>query len=74
MTDPLGILNVSYLSFELGPLVSKSNSPPSYSSGSFKMPKGTMIVFPSYMWHRVRPVTSGVRKSLVLWIQGPPFK
>tara|TARA_E500000331_G_scaffold87873_1_gene83631 strand:- start:78 stop:701 length:624 start_codon:yes stop_codon:yes gene_type:complete len=41
---------------------------------SFKMPKGTIIVFPSYMWHRVRPVTSGVRKSLVLWIQGPPFK
>ncbi len=41
---------------------------------TFKMPKGSVIVFPSYMWHRVRPVTSGVRKSLVLWIQGPPFK
>ena len=41
---------------------------------TFKLPKGSMIVFPSYMWHRVRPVTSGVRKSLVLWIQGPPFK
>ena len=41
---------------------------------SFKMPKGTMILFPSHYWHRVRPVTSGVRKSLVLWVQGPPFK
>ena len=41
---------------------------------TFKLPKGSMVVFPSYMWHRVRPVTSGVRKSLVLWIQGPPFK
>ena len=41
---------------------------------TFKLPKGSMVVFPSHMWHRVRPVTSGVRKSLVLWIQGPPFK
>ncbi len=40
----------------------------------FKLPKGSVIVFPSHMWHRVRPVTSGVRKSLVIWIQGPPFK
>ena len=41
---------------------------------SFKLPKGSIIVFPSYIWHRVRPVTSGVRKSLVLWIQGPSFR
>ena len=40
---------------------------------TMKMPKGTVVVFPSSMWHRVRPITSGVRKSLVLWIQGPPF-
>ena len=41
---------------------------------TFKLPKRHVVVFPSYMWHRVRPVTSGVRKSLVLWIKGPPFK
>ena len=41
---------------------------------SFKLPKGSIITFPSYTWHRVRPVTSGVKKSLVLWIQGPPFR
>ena len=41
---------------------------------TFKLPKGSMIVFPSYMWNRVRPVTSGVRKSLVLWFQGSPFR
>ena len=29
--------------------------------------KGTLIVFPSLMIHRVTPVFSGVRKSLVLW-------
>ena len=41
---------------------------------SFKLPKGSIIAFPSHTWHRVRPVTSGVRKSLVLWIQGPSFR
>ena len=30
------------------------------------------IVFPSHMWHRVRPVKSGVRKSIVGWVLGPP--
>tara|TARA_B100001175_G_C19302022_1_gene538705 strand:- start:50 stop:718 length:669 start_codon:yes stop_codon:yes gene_type:complete len=41
---------------------------------TFKLPKGSIVVFPSSSWHRVRPVTSGVRKSLVAWIFGPPFK
>jgi PKHD-type hydroxylase len=30
------------------------------------------IIFPSHMWHRVRPVKSGVRKSIVGWVLGPP--
>ena len=41
---------------------------------SFKLPKGSIVVFPSNKWHRVRPVTSGVRKSLVTWFRGSPFK
>ena len=41
---------------------------------TFKLPKGSIIVFPSHSWHRVRPVTSGVRKSLVVWFSGPPFR
>ena len=41
---------------------------------TFKLPKKSIIVFPSDKWHRVRPVTSGVRKSLVMWFQGPPFR
>ena len=41
---------------------------------TFKLHKGSIVVFPSRMWHRVRPVTSGVRKSLILWIQGPSFR
>lgn len=36
--------------------------------------KGTVIVFPSFINHRVTPVTSGVRRSLVSWIQGPKFR
>jgi len=36
--------------------------------------KGTMIVFPSYLRHRVTPVTKGKRCSLVTWINGPPFR
>ena len=41
---------------------------------SLKLPKGSIVVFPSNKWHRVRPVTSGVRKSLVTWFRGCPFK
>lgn len=35
---------------------------------------GTIIIFPSFLIHRVKPVTKGNRISLVLWIDGPPFK
>jgi len=36
--------------------------------------KGSIIVFPSFLWHRVKPVTKGVRYSLVMWSVGGPFK
>jgi len=36
--------------------------------------KGSIIVFPSFVWHRVTPVTSGTRHSLVLWSVGKPFR
>ena len=36
--------------------------------------KGMTCVFPSYLLHRVTPVTEGYRKSLVLWVTGPPFR
>ena len=39
-----------------------------------KLPKNQMIFFQSEFWHRVRPVTKGVRKSLVGWVLGPKFK
>lgn len=33
--------------------------------------QGTAVVFPSYMEHRVLPVTKGKRYSLVIWVTGP---
>lgn len=36
--------------------------------------KGTVIVFPSFLRHRVTPVTGGLRRSLVSWIEGPKFR
>jgi PKHD-type hydroxylase len=35
---------------------------------------GSLIAFPSFVLHRVVPVTSGVRKSLVIWVAGPEFR
>ena len=35
---------------------------------------GTAILFPSYLLHRVLPVTKGKRRALVAWITGPKFK
>jgi len=40
-----------------------------------KMPRdqGAVVVFPSYLLHRITPVTSGTRQSLVVWVSGVPF-
>lgn len=35
--------------------------------------RGSVIMFPSFVFHRVAPVKRGVRKSLVGWVLGPPF-
>jgi len=35
---------------------------------------GSIIVFPSFVEHRVMPVTKGIRYSLVVWFLGLPFK
>ena len=37
-------------------------------------PRGSIVVFPSFVWHRVKPVTKGTRYSLVIWNLGYPFK
>jgi PKHD-type hydroxylase len=37
-------------------------------------PQGTLVLFPSYLAHRVTPLTQGTRYSLVTWVGGPKFK
>jgi PKHD-type hydroxylase len=36
--------------------------------------KGRLIIFPSYLLHKVTPIKSGTRRSLVTWVNGPHFK
>lgn len=36
--------------------------------------KGSILVFPSFVRHRVRPVTKGTRYTAVNWIRGVKFK
>lgn len=36
--------------------------------------QGSIIIFPSFVYHRVTPVTHGRRHSLVGWIAGPTFR
>jgi len=36
--------------------------------------RGSIVVFPSHVWHRVKPVTKGTRYSLVIWNLGYPFR
>ena len=35
---------------------------------------GTVIIFPSFVWHRITPITKGKRQSLVNWSLGKPFE
>jgi len=36
--------------------------------------RGSIVVFPSFLWHRVKPVTKGTRYSLVMWNLGQPWR
>lgn len=48
-----------------------------WTGGEFKtLPKskGDVIIFPSFLMHRITPITKGTRKSLVLWIGGGSYK
>ena len=46
---------------------------PRYIS-EWKRYRENCIIFNSDMWHRVRPVKSGVRKSIVGWLLGPTIR
>lgn len=36
--------------------------------------KNSVIAFPSFVQHKVTPVTSGVRYTAAMWINGPEFR
>ena len=68
-------------------IVIQLSDPADYEGGDFEIDsqypqlpadqikaKGTVMVFPSFLNHRVTPVTKGERRSLVSWIQGPKFR
>lgn len=56
--------------YEGGDLVLEAGHGPLRASKA----RGTLIAFPSYVLHRVVPVTAGIRKSLVIWVAGPEFR
>ncbi|WP_417523028.1 2OG-Fe(II) oxygenase [Marinovum sp.] len=35
---------------------------------------GAAVIFPSFLLHRVTPVTRGARQSLTIWAHGPAFR
>jgi PKHD-type hydroxylase len=62
------------------------SDPTSYTGGNFEFKvtdskvteieqkRGRIVVFPSFLLHRVAPVTYGKRKSITAWVTGPKFK
>jgi PKHD-type hydroxylase len=59
------------------------SDPDTYEGGVFefkiaalpeKMPKGTLIVFPSVLEHRVTAVDDGIRYTAACWASGPAFR
>src|SRR5690606_35901341 len=66
-------------------VVVQLTSPASYKGGEFEFfglqnpgakfaPRGSLLIFPSYLQHCVRPVRSGTRHSLVTWVEGPRWR
>jgi len=66
-------------------LVLQLSDPATYEGGDLELmygatittaakQRGLVYAFPSWIMHRVTPVTRGVRKTLVVWISGPKFK
>ena len=44
------------------------------NSDKMERTQGKLIMFPSFVQHRVTPVTKGERNSLVIWVTGNNFK
>lgn len=69
-------------------VVLQLSPPESYTGGDFEFnapeinpadisgfkKQGSVLVFPSFLFHRVTPILTGTRYSLVTWIEGPKFR
>ncbi len=66
-------------------IVVQLSDPQAYSGGQLELQpdsnvrvavaaQGSATIFPSFVLHRVTPVTAGVRWSLTLWAHGPAFR
>ena len=66
-------------------LVVQLSEPDDYEGGAFEFfgiaapaanfaPRGSLLIFPSFLQHRVTPVIKGVRRSLVSWVEGPRWR
>lgn len=66
-------------------MVLQLSEPDSYRGGNLQImtsasftdvrkERGVVAAFPSYVLHRVTPVTQGIRKTIVIWITGPQFR
>ena len=58
------------LKFDLGPHMGEKR----YHTCKEIRPRGSIIVFPSFVHHLVTPVTEGTRYSLVIWNLGKMFR
>lgn len=66
-------------------VVVQLSEPEEYEGGTFEFfslqqpgpsfsARGSVLIFPSFLQHRVLPVTDGVRRSLVTWVEGPRWR
>lgn len=44
------------------------------SNTKIELDIGDAVIFPSWMLHKVEPITKGIRNSLVVWVTGPPYR
>ena len=76
MSDPEdyvgGELEFDYGEKEIS-LSKKGKTLESYVDTCRASTKGSVIVFPSHIYHRVKPIIKGTRYSLVIWCLGWPF-
>ena len=65
------VVNISTTSYEGGTFEMFANSPQHIPE--LDLP-GSVLIFPSYLHHRVNPVTRGTRETVSFWVPGPNFK